>query len=52
MVYSSGEQALREIIKQARQVGILANDMKIKNLCDELDRLIDQIADLRSKGMV
>uniref|UniRef100_T2MH95 Vinculin n=1 Tax=Hydra vulgaris TaxID=6087 RepID=T2MH95_HYDVU len=46
-----GEQALREIIKQARQVGILANDMKIKNLCDELDRLIDQIADLRIKGM-
>lgn len=47
-----GERALRDIIKQARQVGVLANDPKIKQLCDELDNLIDRISALRAKGLV
>ncbi|XP_057297715.1 vinculin-like [Hydractinia symbiolongicarpus] len=46
-----GERALRDIIKQARQVGVLANDPKIKQLCDELDNLIDRISALRAKGL-
>lgn len=46
-----GERALRDIIKQARQVGVLSNDNRIKNLCDELDQMVDKLSALRAKGL-
>ena len=47
-----GERALRDIIKQARQVGMLANDQQIKDLCDNLDGLVDRLSALRAQGLV
>lgn len=46
-----GERALRDIIKQARHVGALANDPNILNLCDELNRMLDKLTELRAKGL-
>lgn len=46
-----GERALRDIIKQARQVGMLANDQQIKDLCDNLDGLVDRLSALRAQGL-
>lgn len=46
-----GEKALRDIIKQARHVGALANDAGIKNLCDELDKMLDRLTALKAQGL-
>jgi vinculin len=46
-----GERALRDIIKQARLIGTMANDKGILDLCDRLESQIDKLADLRGKGL-
>jgi len=43
---------LRDIIKQARQVGVLANDQKILSMCDDLEKKVDKLSALRSQGLV
>lgn len=43
---------MRDIIKQARHVGALANDAGIKNLCDELDKMLDRLTALKAQGLV
>jgi len=46
-----GEKALRDIVKQARQVGHLVNDQEIKQLCEKLDQQITNLSMLRGKGL-
>ena len=52
VLFFVGEKALRDIIKQARHVGALANDSKIKNMCDDLDKMLDRLTELRTQGLV
>lgn len=46
-----GERALHDIVKQARQVGILVNDPSIKDLCEKLNEQISKLSMLRAKGL-
>ena len=56
MLYSiSGESAVRNIINQGRQAAASAMDpekSRIEKVCNELDRLLDEIAAMRRAGKV
>eukprot|EP00794_Sanderia_malayensis_P016841 gene16841-18540_t len=46
-----GERAIRDILKQARLVGVAGSDPRIGKVCDELDQLMDNLSSLRARGM-
>ena len=50
--HTLGERALRDILKRAREIGALSKDPKIIALCNELDGMVDKLADLRQRGLV
>ena len=47
-----GERAVRDILKQARSVGMAGSDPRIEKVCTELDQLMDNLSSLRARGMV
>ena len=47
-----GEKALRDIVKQARQVGHLVSDPKIIQLSDQIEKQISKLSRFRAKGLV
>jgi hypothetical protein len=53
--YSTGESAVRNIIIQGRQAAAAASDpekTRIEKVCNELDKLLDDLAALRRQGKV